>query len=636
MFLGVQIVSISVMLCVIMGFSGLRKLPTLSAVWFQRFLYIAVINFILEMFSLLTLYEKLSAEWNRLSHQLFFVSLIAVLHSFMLFIDIRGRNQRRYTAKELAFRSIPLVLTVPVILFGELHYHIEGTIRYSQGAMVTGVSLVAAGYFIAYMILVYKFREKMTKMEKSTFVFIFLFIIITTIIQLWVPYLLLTSMSVAIMALNVFMVFENPREYADLEVEDALNNSAFLTVINEFVERKEEFYIVSMTMSNSQMIRDAKGYKGMLEYVEKAALYLKKYAGTSLVFHPKRDWVSLVFADKKKYFCFMEEQRELLLQQEKYNEHEKGKFFMSILKCPEYADSVDEIVKVLDYVDKIKTDVKDVIFRIDETVLEEKNALARIESIVQNAIDNDGFEVHYQPIYSNSKKAFVSSEALVRLKDTETMGYISPEIFIPIAEENGMIHELGNIVFRKVCQFVNEKDLESYGVHYVEVNLSGAQFMDHKLNELLSECVKEHNVDPEFINLEITETASVEAASMLEYNMYRLKESRFKFSMDDFGTGYSNLAKIAQSNFDMIKLDKSLIWPCFDAVTEKDARIILESSVDMILKLGKDIVAEGVETKAQVDYLTELGVEYLQGYYFSKPLPEDKYLAFMKSNEIVN
>ena len=78
MFLGVQIVSISVMLCVIMGFSGLRKLPTLSAVWFQRFLYIAVINFILEMFSLLTLYEKLPTEWNRLSHQLFFVSLIAV------------------------------------------------------------------------------------------------------------------------------------------------------------------------------------------------------------------------------------------------------------------------------------------------------------------------------------------------------------------------------------------------------------------------------------------------------------------------------------------------------------------------------------------------------------------------------
>ena len=82
----------------------------------------------------------------------------------------------------------------------------------------------------------------------------------------------------------------------------------------------------------------------------------------------------------------------------------------------------------------------------------------------------------------------------------------------------------------------------------------------------------------------------------------------------------------------MIKLDKSLIWPCFDTVTAKEARIILESSVDMILRLGKDIVAEGVETKAQVEYLTEIGVEYLQGYYFSKPISEEKYMEFLKEH----
>ena len=144
--------------------------------------------------------------------------------------------------------------------------------------------------------------------------------------------------------------------------------------------------------------------------------------------------------------------------------------------------------------------------------------------------------------------------------------------------------------------------------------------------------MKAYRISPEFINLEITETAAIEAASMLEYNMHRLKERNFKFSMDDFGTGYSNLAKIAQSNFDMIKLDKSLIWPCFDPETEKEARIILESSVDMILKLGKEIVAEGVETKEQADYLSGLGVEYLQGYYFSRPIPEDTYVEFLKEN----
>lgn len=631
MFLGVQIVSISVVLYVIIGFSMLSKLPTLSTRWFKTFLYVAFLNFGLEMFSLLTLYEKLPKEWNGISHRLFFGSLVIVLHSVLIYIDIRSRNQKRYTGKEIMFRSIPIIVTACVIVFGKVEYHIDGLVRYSQGSMVTGVSLVAACYFITFAVMIIKIKDRMTSVSRRSFAFVLIAIVVATLLQLCVPYLLLTSLSVALLALNIYIAYENPREYRDMEVVDALNKSAFLTVVNEYIERKEEFYIVSMTLTNSKILRDAKGYKAMMVYVQEAAVYLKRYANTALVFHPKRDWVSLIFTDKKKYYAFMEEQRELF-SQEKYNEHGPAKTMMNILKCPEYANSVDEIVKIMDYVDKIKADLKDYIFRIDEAVLEDKKQFDKIEAIVQEAIDNNGFEVHYQPIYANSKKGFVSAEALVRLRDTETLGYISPEIFIPIAEENGMIHELGNIVFEKVCQFVSEKKLADYGVHYIEVNLFGAQFMDDKLNEILSECVKKYNVDPEFINLEITETASVEAASMLEYNMYRLKESRFKFSMDDFGTGYSNLAKIAQSNFDMIKLDKSLIWPCFDKLTANDARIILESSVDMILKLGKDIVAEGVETKAQVEYLTELGVEYLQGYYYSKPIPEDQYIEFLKNS----
>jgi hypothetical protein len=303
--------------------------------------------------------------------------------------------------------------------------------------MVSTISLIAGGYFVAYGVLFTLNRKTLSKLEKRTFTCIFAIIVITTIVQVIVPWLLLTSMSVAIMAVNVFSTFENPREYSDIEVEDALNKSAFLTMINEYVESKQEFYIVSLVLTNSKLLKDAKGYMATLEYVESAALYLKKYANTDLVYHPKRDWVSLIFADKKKYYAFMEEQREVVMQ-ERNNEHGPAKFTMNILKCPEFAKDVDEIVKVLDYVDKIKKDIKENIFRIDENVLEDKRKFSRIERVVQNAIDNDGFEVHYQPIYSNKKKAYVSAEALVRLRDDETMKYISPDLFIPIAEENGM------------------------------------------------------------------------------------------------------------------------------------------------------------------------------------------------------
>lgn len=635
MFLGVQIVSIGVVLCVMLGFVGIRKVPTLSTTWFKRFLATAVINFIFEMFSLVTLYQINNVpEWlNRLAHQLFVISLAGFLHCFLMFVEMRGRNQKRYKPKEMIARVTPFLLVVPIVLFGEVSYYVDGMVRYSYGSMITGIRVVAGIYIVSYLLLVLHFRKIFSDREVNALLFSFLVMFIISCVQGLFPWMLLTSMGIAMLCLNVFIAFENPRQYADLEVIHSLNKTAFFTMINECVEAKKDFFIVSLTLTNSQMLKDAKGYNTTVEYMDDAAQYLIQYAHTKLIFHPKRDWACIVFTDKQKYYAFMEEQRELFAQ-EGYEEHKSGKFFLNILKCPEFAGTVDEIVAILDYVDKIKSDIKEKIFRIDETILDEKNYMKQIEAIVQNAIDTDGFDVYYQPIYSNKDKRFVSAEALVRLSDTETLGYISPEIFIPIAEENGMIREVGNIVFRKVCQFISENNLASYGVEYVEVNLSGAQFMDDQLNKILSECAKKYNVPPEFINLEITETASIAAGELLEYNMRRLKECRFKFSMDDFGTGYSNLAKIAQADFDLIKLDKSLIWPCFgEEDGQNESRIILESSVDMILKLGKDIVAEGVETKEQVDYLTKRGVKYLQGYYFSRPIPDQAYIEFMKEHQ---
>ncbi len=633
MFLGVQIVTIAILLCIKIGFSGLRKIPILSTKWYNRFLNVALINFVFECFSLYTLYriDKVPEWMNRLSHQLFMISLIGVLHCFLFFVDIKGRNQRRYSNFEFFVRSSPFLFVVPLILFGDVNYYVDGMVRYSYGQMVTGTIVFVAIYILSLFLLVFHFKKQFSEREYGTFMFSLTSVVLVLLVQAFIPNLLISSMGVVILALNVFMTFENPREHADQEVVLAMNKNAFYTLVNEYIQAKKEFYVVSMTLTNSQILKDAKGYNETVKYVDAAAEYILKYAKTNLIYHPKRDWVSLMFEDKSKYFAFMEEQRELF-EQDGYNEHGSGKYFMSILKCPQYASSVDEVVAVLDYVDKIKGDIKESIVRIDESILDEKNYMMEVEKVVQKAIDTEGFDVYYQPIYSNKEKKFVSAEALVRLTDTENLGYISPEVFIPIAEENGMICEVGNIVFKKVCQFISEYNLAEYGIEYMEVNLSGAQFMDGQLNEILSSYAKQYNVPPEFINLEITETASIEAGEMLEYNMRRLKECRFRFSMDDFGTGYSNLAKMAESDFDLIKLDKSLIWPCFDKNKEKASKVILEANIQMIHNLGKGIVAEGVETKEMLDYLTSLGVEYIQGYYFSKPLSSDRYIEFMKAN----
>ena len=146
-----------------------------------------------------------------------------------------------------------------------------------------------------------------------------------------------------------------------------------------------------------------------------------------------------------------------------------------------------------------------------------------------------------------------------------------------------------------------------------------------------------YNISPDCVNLEITESIAVTSGYMLKKNMDELRKFGCSFSMDDFGTGYSNLSRIAKADFEMIKIDKSLLWPCFKedgSDSTRNAKILLENMISMLLKIGRKIVVEGIETKEQFDYLESLGITYAQGFYFSKPIPEQEFLKFIEEKNL--
>ena len=180
-----------------------------------------------------------------------------------------------------------------------------------------------------------------------------------------------------------------------------------------------------------------------------------------------------------------------------------------------------------------------------------------------------------------------------------------------------------------------ENNLRSKGVNHIEVNLSGLQSVDANLPKLMKSLLMKHNIAPDTVNLEITESIAVTSGYMLKKNMDELRKFGFSFSMDDFGTGYSNLSRIAKADFEMIKIDKSLLWPCFkEDGTDgtRNAKILLESMISMLLKIGRQIVVEGIETKEQFEYLESLGITYAQGFYFSKPLCEKDFIKFLEDH----
>ena len=223
-------------------------------------------------------------------------------------------------------------------------------------------------------------------------------------------------------------------------------------------------------------------------------------------------------------------------------------------------------------------------------------------------------------------KRYTSAEALVRINDRDGT-VISPGEFISIAEENGLIVPLGIEIFRQVCEFLSDGRAAEAGLKSVEVNISVAQFDRENPAEFVMRLLDIYHLEPGLINLEITETASSMARQLLISNMERLREVGVSFSLDDFGTGRSNLDYFVEMPVERVKFDYSLTQQYLD---NDRAHCVIESVVEMVHHMGLTVVSEGVETKEQLDAMCGLGVEFIQGFYFSKPLKSEEFITFLR------
>ncbi|MDO4807173.1 MAG: EAL domain-containing protein [Coriobacteriales bacterium] len=247
-----------------------------------------------------------------------------------------------------------------------------------------------------------------------------------------------------------------------------------------------------------------------------------------------------------------------------------------------------------------------------------------LANIVERGIAERAFEVYYQPIWNVQQKRFCSAEALVRLHDPE-FGYVSPGLFIPEAEQSGAIVDVGRIVLQKICQFLGTVDFAATQLEYVELNLSVEQCMQPDLVPQLLGLLKDNHVESRRINLEITETSESYSQTVIDNNMRALAQVGITLSLDDYGSGYSSLARMFSLPIDVVKLDKSLV----DGMGDPAVRTVVADTVVTMQKIGKKVLVEGVETEEQSKELVGMGVDYLQGYLYARPLCEEDFIAFL-------
>ncbi len=245
-------------------------------------------------------------------------------------------------------------------------------------------------------------------------------------------------------------------------------------------------------------------------------------------------------------------------------------------------------------------------------------ARLRREQELRGAIERDEFVLHYQPIVRLATGEVVGVEPLARWSHPQR-GLLAPETFIPLAEETGLIHQLGELLFRKSCAWLGRTDARcTDGSPLVlSPNLSGRQFEEPELVSRIAAVIEAEGIRPDQLHFEVTETAIARAMERIA----ELKAIGVRVAVDDFGTGYSSLTYVRELDVDGIKIDMSFVH----GMTEdpRDAAIV-ETVITLGQALGLDTLAEGIETDEQRRAVTEMGCEYGQGLLFSPPLPADE------------
>ena len=222
----------------------------------------------------------------------------------------------------------------------------------------------------------------------------------------------------------------------------------------------------------------------------------------------------------------------------------------------------------------------------------------------------------------------VGAEALIRWEDEE-LGEVSPEEFVPLAEESGLIVDIGDWVLDTALANVKKwREQINFEDFYIAINLSSRQFRGKDIVKNIADNLKRHDLPGSSIDLEITERLLMKDVPHVVNILNQFKEMDIRLSIDDFGTGYSSLSYLKRFPFDVLKIDKAFIS---DIAEDTDDRALCDAIIAMAHSLGLSIIGEGVETEEQFDYLHKRGVETIQGYYVSQPMVNDEFLEFIAS-----
>lgn len=409
------------------------------------------------------------------------------------------------------------------------------------------------------------------------------------------------------------------------------NRNYFIRLVNEFIRKAEEenttVAVMFLDFDDFRRINDGMGIIVGDELVQVFGQFLSELMGDYIVVsHFNSDIYCIGIYDPcgaRSVETVYKTIRERLRQPFVLSGGQEIYITLSVgvAEYPEAASGTLELINCAEIVMfKAKNMGKDNMLYYDGTILDEFLHSVTIENKLKDAVFQQNFTMYYQPQYRTMDRKLRGVEALIRWKD-DNGKMVSPAVFIPIAEKNGTIVPIGTWVIEESLQaFAGWKRKYHYPL-VMSLNISAIQYRQSDFVESVLHLMDKYGIAPSELELEITESVLIDDFTEVTKKLTVLRDIGIRISLDDFGTGYSSLSYLKGLPIDTLKIDKSFIDT---VITDENTRIITESIIYMVKKLGYETIAEGVETEEQYHYLNEIDCDNIQGYLLGKPMPSDK------------
>ena len=627
----------TVMLCIIWNYSRQsHSLPTLKNKLFQVCFLTTFLAMTSNILSTICIQNTgvipLWVNWPVTTIYFIATPLMGVIY-FYYALSILYENQPRFPKRWL-FLLLPAAVYLLMVIsnpFTGCLFSLSLEALYEQGPLIITTYLVFYIYCLFTCVTVVALGKRVDPTIRNILACFPLIAALVVIIQQLFPEVILSGSAATCALLILYLYLQNKQISIDYLL-GIPNHKEFLNSLQLQIKRHKDasFTILLVSLRNFKQVNDTYGQQNGDEFLKTVCNYLSNTVKPYQLYRYNGDEFAVLIPESDKETVI----RLVKAIDGRFNQPWKSRDFrcmigtvIAVTTYPKSADTIEDLINALEYTVSVAKDGKNGnICYCGPGMLDHVKRRFKVIDVLKDALAQGGFQVYYQPIWSVEKQCFTLAESLLRLPATP-LGPLYPSEFIPIAEETGLIVDITYYVLDTVCRFVH--DLLDSGITMLEsvtVNFSGVQFSQHNPAEKVISIIESHGIPYRMIKIEITESVLAESRQELEEFIDLMHAKGVEVSLDDFGTGYCNLVSVLSMDVDVIKLDKSLLWA---AQKDQKTAIMMKSLARSVHELGMRVVSEGVETDEQRAFAEECCCDWIQGYYYAKPMPGEDAKRFL-------